>query len=64
MGRFSRAEIEGVGYNYGELDRMLERYPVAELQEGPNALPDGEEIYYISNPSLGLWACPERFTGK
>ncbi len=60
----SRAEIEGVGYNYGELDKMLERYPVAELQEGPNTLPDGEEIYYISNPGLGLWACPERFTGK
>ena len=24
-------------------------------------LPDGEEIYYISNPALGLWAYPDRF---
>jgi len=24
-------------------------------------LPDGERIFYISNPALGLWACRERF---
>ena len=31
------------------------------LQYGYNTLPDGEEIYYISNPALGLWAHPDRF---
>jgi len=24
-------------------------------------MPDGEEIYYISNPALGLWAFKDRF---
>ena len=22
---------------------------------------DGEDVYYISNPALGLWAYPDRF---
>jgi hypothetical protein len=26
------------------------------LRDGWNTLPDGERIYYISNPALGLWA--------
>ena len=57
----SREEIEGVGFRYGELDAMLARYPLDRLRDGWNVMPDGEEIYYISNPALGLWACPERF---
>jgi hypothetical protein len=24
-------------------------------------MPDGEEIYYISNPALGLWADRSRY---
>ena len=57
----SREEIEGVGFRYGDLDAMLARYPLDRLRDGWNVMPDGEEIYYISNPALGLWACPERF---
>ena len=57
----SREEIEGVGFRYGSLDEMLARYPVASLRDGWNTMPDGEEIYYISNPALGLWASPDRF---
>ena len=57
----SREEIEGVGFRYGDLDETLARYPVDHLQDGWNTMPDGEEIYYISNPALGLWASPDRF---
>ena len=57
----SREEIEGVGFNYGSLGDMLARYPVDEMKDGWNVMPDGEEIYYISNPALGLWAYKERF---
>ena len=57
----SREEIEGVGFSYGNLEEVLARYPLDSLQEGWNTMPDGEEIYYISNPALGLWAYPERF---
>ena len=57
----SREEIEGVGFKYGKLDEVLARYPLDRLKDGWNTMPDGEEIYYISNPALGLWAYPERF---
>jgi hypothetical protein len=29
--------------------------------KGENTLPDGEEIFYISNPALGLWVFKDRF---
>lgn len=56
----TREEIEGVGFAYAPLDEMMERYHVASLKDGWNTV-DGEEIYYISNPALGLWAHPDRF---
>ena len=31
------------------------------LKEGYNILPDGEKIFYVSNPALGLWAYRGRF---
>ena len=56
----SREEIEGVGFGYCHYDEMAARYPVDKLKDGWNVV-DGEEIYYISNPALGLWAHPDRF---
>jgi hypothetical protein len=56
----SRAEIEGVGFNYADLEETMMRYRVSELKDGWNTV-DGEEVYYISNPALGLWAHPDRF---
>ncbi len=60
-GHLSREELEGVGFRYAELQPMLERYNPSQLLDGWNTLPDGEEIYYISNPALGLWAYKEKF---
>ena len=57
----SKEEIEGVGFQYCPYEEMVARYPVDTLKDGWNVMPDGEEIYYISNPALGLWAYPERF---
>lgn len=56
----TREEIEGVGFNYCHYDEMVAKYPVDKLKDGWNVV-DGEEIYYISNPALGLWAHPDRF---
>jgi len=39
----------------------MKKYNPAVLKDGWNEV-DGEEIYYISNPALGLWAYRERFT--
>lgn len=55
-GKLSREEIESVGYQYADLPTMLRRYDPKSLRDGWNVLPDGERIYYVSNPALGLWA--------
>ena len=60
-GSLTREEIEQVGYRYGSLEEMTKKYDPGKLVQGWNTLPDGEEIYFISNPALGLWACRERF---
>ena len=60
-GGLTRADIEGVGFRYAALEPLLQRYNPAWLHDGWNTLPDGEEIFYISNPALGLWAYKERF---
>jgi nickel-dependent lactate racemase len=61
-GHLSQQEIESVGFRYAALDEMMRKYNPARLEDGWNEV-DGEEIYYISNPALGLWAYKERFNG-
>ncbi len=57
----TKEEIESVGFKYGDIDEVMQRYHVKNLKEGYNTMTNGEEIYYISNPALGLWAYKERF---
>jgi nickel-dependent lactate racemase len=59
-GHLTREEVEGVGYHHGDLSAMLSRYDPAKLRHGRNIV-DSEEIFYISNPGLGLWAYRGRF---
>ena len=40
---------------------MSRRYDVSTLQDGFNTMPDGERIFFVSNPALGLWAYAGRF---
>ncbi|MDR3653675.1 MAG: lactate racemase domain-containing protein [Paludibacter sp.] len=60
-GNLTRQEIESVGFKYADIDKMKTKYNFDGLKEGYNTLPNGEEIFYISNPALGLWAFKERF---
>lgn len=60
-GHLTREEVEGVGFRYAPLEEMLRRYDPARLADGFNTV-DGEEIFFISNPALGLWAHRERFS--
>jgi len=57
----TREEIESVGFQWGDIEVAIEKYNPRHLKEGFNMLPDGEEIYYISSPALGLWANKSRF---
>lgn len=56
----TREEIESVNYGYAPYAEMMEKYNVNQLKDGWNTV-NGEEIFYISNPALGLWAYPDRF---
>jgi nickel-dependent lactate racemase len=58
-GKLTREEIEGVGFEYGDLATMLKRYDPAKLTHGYNRV-DGEDIFFIANPGLGLWAHKSR----
>ena len=57
----SREEVEGVGFGYADYDETAKRYDPEKLQYGYNTLPDGEEVYFIPNPALGLWINREKF---
>ena len=56
----SRQEIEGVGFVWADYDEMAARYDPGKLSYGYNEV-NGEEIYFIPNPALGLWINKEKF---
>jgi nickel-dependent lactate racemase len=58
----SREEVESVGFAYGDLKVMAKKYDPEKLGHGWNQV-DGEEIFYVANPGLGLWAHRSRFEG-
>jgi len=60
-GNLSQEEIEGVGFKYADLTNMMKKYNPNELKDGFNIMSDGEKIFFISNPAIGLWAHKDRF---
>jgi nickel-dependent lactate racemase len=60
-GNLTKEEIESVNFSYADLTKMMNKYNPQILKDGFNVMPDGEEIFYISNPALGLWAYKDRF---
>jgi hypothetical protein len=63
-GHLTRQEIESVNFLYSDLQEMTKKYFPASLKDGYNTMPDGEEIFFISNPALGLWTSAERLNSK
>jgi nickel-dependent lactate racemase len=59
-GHLTQQEIESVGFEYKDLKQMLKLYNPQKLKDGFNDI-NGEKIFYISNPALGLWAHKNRF---
>jgi nickel-dependent lactate racemase len=59
-GHLTRQEVESVHFAYGDLATYAAKYDPAKLPDGWNIV-DGEEIFYVSNPGLGLWAYEGRF---
>ena len=56
----SQKEIEDVGFIPASYEELAKKYDPAKLQYGYNTV-DGEEIFYIPNPALGLWINREKF---
>ncbi len=54
-GQLTKDEIEGVGFKFGDLKTMLALYNPQKLRHGYNRV-DGEDVFFIPNPGLGLWA--------
>lgn len=50
----SEDEVRGACFGYIPYDEISKKYDPAKLNDGFNTV-DGEEIFYISNPALGLW---------
>ncbi|MGN1096159.1 MAG: lactate racemase domain-containing protein [Eubacteriales bacterium] len=59
-GGLTKEEVEGAAFLYADCETMMKKYDPEKLRDGYNTV-DGEEIYYISNPALGLWASEDRF---
>ena len=59
-GKLTKEEIESVNFNYADLNEMKAKYNPNRLKDGFNTV-DGEKIYYISNPAIGLWSYKKRF---
>jgi nickel-dependent lactate racemase len=54
-GHLTQKEVEGVGFAYADLATVLTRYDPEKLRHGLNQV-GGEDIFFIANPGLGLWA--------
>jgi nickel-dependent lactate racemase len=52
--------VRAVGYQAADLAQMTARYNPERLRDGMNDV-NGEQVFYISNPALGLWALRSRF---
>jgi hypothetical protein len=59
-GYLTGKEIESVNFKYHDINDMLKKFNPKKLKEGFNKMDDGEEVYYISNPALGLWTSKQR----
>lgn len=59
--KLTKKEVEDVNFKYMPLSEAYEKYDPKKLKDGYNILENGEEIFYVSNPALGLWADKSRF---
>src|SRR5579864_6304215 len=62
-GHLSKEEVEGAGFEYGDLETMITRYNPQTLRYGNNRVV-GEDVFYISNPGLGLWAYRDKLLAR
>ena len=52
--KLTEEEVRGAAFNYMPYEEAAKKYDPSKLTDGYHTV-DGEEIFYISNPALGLW---------
>jgi len=58
--KVTRQEIESVGFQWGDLKEEQSKYDINKLSSGWNTV-NGERIFFVPNPALGLWAEKTKF---
>ena len=58
-GSLSRDEIEAACYQYGDLAEYSRRYDVDVLRDGWNTSAEGEDLFFVRDPAMGLWKYEE-----
>jgi len=59
----TKEEIENANFNYMDYDEAVKLYDPKKLKDGYNYV-NGEKIYFISNPALGLWSSRKKFKNQ
>ena len=59
-GGLSRQEVTAAGFQYQDPKCAMAKYNPSALKLGYNRV-DGEEVFFVPNPGLGLWAHGGRF---
>jgi nickel-dependent lactate racemase len=59
-GGLTREEITGTGFQYADLKCTIAKYKPTKMKLGYNTV-DGQDIFFVPNPGLGLWAHRDRF---
>jgi len=59
-GHLTRQQIEAVNFQYADPKAMMAQYDPHKLKDGTNTV-NGEEVFFISNPGMGLWSTKDRF---
>lgn len=58
--KISKEEIDSVGFISADYNELIKKYNPDKLSYGYNQV-NGEEIYFIPNPALGLWIDKNKF---
>ena len=58
--KISKEEIDSVGFISADYNELIKKYDPDKLSYGYNQV-NGEEIYFIPNPALGLWIDKNKF---
>ena len=61
VSNIAQEDIRSVGFEAASYEEVAKKYDPNKLQYGFQTLEDGEEIFYIPNPALGLWINKEAF---